>query len=449
MTKDQVTELYIAMFQRAPSESEIDYWYNSAQTNGLDIIGLADTMVNSAKDATHMFGLEDLYPQYANYDPNNPDSVKDIISSVYSTIFNKDESQDPDGVNYWTNEVLNGKSVGEVIVGIEDAAKDIAENPDKYQDSFDENTLNQAIEAANAFNAKIDAANEIANNISNIKTDPQSLQEMQDIIKEVKDDDDVSQILDKVDNIKKKVEAPGNTDDKNDNDDLQNKTNTNDDDNDLNNMPSSNPDSKDEHYNNKSDSAVNNSDDGNNDYAYNDDWYDSYDYGYSDGYYGYDYGYDDNNEDYAYYNGYDDGYFDGYYGYDYGLDNLYNYDYGYNDGYYGYDYGLDNLYNYDYGYNDDWYNNYDYGLDNSEYMDEINKLNQQLDNLDYDQLSSLYNDLNNFEYDFYNNALADGIFSDDEYTELIKGEEDIYAKYGVDLKSFYDAYGLDTDYLLS
>jgi hypothetical protein len=400
MIKDQVTELYIAMFQRAPSESEIDYWYNSAQTNGLDIIDLADTMVNSAKDATHMFGLEDLYPQYANYDPNNPDSVKDIISSVYSTIFNKDESQDPDGVNYWTNEVLNGKSVGEVIVGIEDAAKDIAENPDKYKDSFDENTLNQAIEAANAFNAKIDAANEIANNISNIKTDPQSLQEMQDIIKEVKDDDDVSQILDKVDNIKKKVEAPGNTDDKNDNDDLQNKTNTNDDDNDLNNMPSSNPDSKDEHYNNKSDSAVNNSDDGNNDYAYNDDWYN-------------------------------------------------NYDYGYNDGYYGYDYGLDNLYNYDYGYNDDWYNNYDYGLDNSEYMDEINKLNQQLDNLDYDQLSSLYNDVNNFEYDFYNNALADGIFSDDEYTELIKGEEDIYAKYGVDLKSFYDAYGLDTDYLLS
>jgi predicted nucleic acid-binding Zn-ribbon protein len=205
MIKDQVTELYIAMFQRAPSESEIDYWYNSAQTNGLDIIGLADTMVNAAKDATHMFGLEDLYPQYANYDPSNPDSVKDIINSVYSTIFNKDASQDPDGVNYWTNEVLNGKSVGEVIVGIEDAAKEIAENPDKYKDSFDENTLNQAVNAAHAFKAKVGAANEIATKISNVKTDAQSLQEMQKLIKDVKSDDDINKVVNEADSIKDKI----------------------------------------------------------------------------------------------------------------------------------------------------------------------------------------------------------------------------------------------------
>jgi len=207
LTKDQITELYIAMFQRAPSESEIDYWYNTAQSSNLDVVSLADTMVNAARDAVHMFGLEDLYPQYASYDPNNPDSIKAIVESVYSTIFNKDATEDPDGINYWTNEVLNGKSLGEVIVAIENAAKDIAENPDKYKNIFDEETLNQAIEATKAFESKVNAAKDIASQISNVKVDADSLKEMQDIIKNVKDDNDITSIMEEITIIKEKVEV--------------------------------------------------------------------------------------------------------------------------------------------------------------------------------------------------------------------------------------------------
>jgi len=83
VTKDNVVKLYIALFQRIPSESEINYWKTMTNENNLDAVSLANTMIKSAKDATHMFGLEDLYPQYANYDSNNPESIKKIIETVY------------------------------------------------------------------------------------------------------------------------------------------------------------------------------------------------------------------------------------------------------------------------------------------------------------------------------------------------------------------------------
>lgn len=208
ISKDQVIKLYIAMFQRAPSESEVDYWYKTAEQNNLDTIGLANTMVKAAKDATNMFGLEDLYPQYANYNPNNPNSIKEIINSVYQTLFNKDESQDPAGVNYWTDEIVkDGKSLGEVIGALENAAEDIAAHPEKYADKFDPKTLEEAVNAAKAFEAKVDAAKEIATEIKNVKTDPQSLEELKNIIKEIKHKNDIDKMKEQINSLKEKVEV--------------------------------------------------------------------------------------------------------------------------------------------------------------------------------------------------------------------------------------------------
>jgi hypothetical protein len=508
LTKDQVTQLYIAMFQRAPSKSEIDYWYNSAQQNGMDIIGLANTMVNAAKDATHMFGLEDLYPQYANYDPNNPDSIKAIINSVYSTIFNKDATQDPNGVDYWTNEVLNGKSLGEVIVAIENAAKDIAEHPDKYQNQFDQNTLNHAINAAHAFEDKVKAAEKIAEQISNVKTDPQSLEKMKEVIKEVKDDDDINKVLNEVNNIKNQVEDSAAVQNHNDNinnysddddyDDFQDvkaflsvmnnndkiqfynllkeyfqkeasiynshngytpdvlnqlaneenditkksnalfekygfpaddgvwsvtpdflnhdpsklqeyynteKQHYNDLLNELNKVNPLDPDSykdlyaKDNQYMNKLDSIID-------EWPVDEDYHDDDDdYGYTDNYDLDDYGYNGYNNDMV---SFDNG------------DALKEYQ----------DY-INQMYN----------TLSSYGIDVSQCQAAENKMLNQIEKLNYDQLQSLDNDLVNYIYNH-----ANDITTIDSLKNYIHGLEDIYAKYGVDMKSYDEACGLDLNF---
>ena len=207
--KEDIIKLYIAMFQRIPSESEIDYWYNSAKENGLingdnlDTVKLADTMAQAATSAVTAYGLEDIYPQYANFDPTNEDSVKAVINSVYETIFNKNSQTDPDGVQYWTDEIVkNGKSLGEVIAAMENAAEDIANNPDKYKDVFSPEELQNALNAIEAFNAKVEAAEEISQELPEVKVDPETLKNLQDLVKEIHDNDTKDQVIVYIENHK-------------------------------------------------------------------------------------------------------------------------------------------------------------------------------------------------------------------------------------------------------
>ena len=197
------------MFQRIPSEFEINYWYNSAKKNGLingnnlDIVKLADTMADAATNAVKSYGLEDLYPQYVNFDPTNEDSVKAVINSVYETIFNKNSQTDPDGVQYWTDEIVkNGKSLGEVIAAMENSAEDIANNPDKYENSFSPEELQNALNAIEAFNAKVEAAEEISQQLPKVKLDPETLKNLQDLVKEIHDNDTKDQVVVYVENHK-------------------------------------------------------------------------------------------------------------------------------------------------------------------------------------------------------------------------------------------------------
>ena len=199
--KDDIVKLYIAMFQRIPSQSEIDYWYSSANQNGLikgdklDTIHLADTMADAAKNAVVSYNLEDIYPQYANYNPSNENSVKAVINSVYQTIFNKDETKDPAGVQYWTDKIVKDhQSLGEVVVSMENAAEDIAKNPDKYKNSFSPDELQNALKAVEAFNTKVDAAEEISQELPNVKVDSNTLQELQNLVKEI-DNDNSKQVV--------------------------------------------------------------------------------------------------------------------------------------------------------------------------------------------------------------------------------------------------------------
>jgi hypothetical protein len=85
-----------------------------------------------------------------------------------------------------------------------------------------------------------------------------------------------------------------------------------------------------------------------------------------------------------------------------------------------------------------------YGIDVSQCQTAENKMLNQIEKLNYNQLQSLDNDLMNYIYNYANNVTTiDGL------KNYIHGLEDIYAKYGIDMKSYDEACGLysDFDYL--
>ncbi|BAF70490.1 hypothetical protein [Nitratiruptor sp. SB155-2] len=208
LTRDDVAALYIAMFQRAPSKAELDTWYNDAVAKNEDMNELAGNMLNAAQMAVNAFGLQNMYPQYANIDLHDPQNIREIISTVYETLFNKSYQEDPDGVDGWVNLVMSGKqSLGEAIAGIVFIGKGIATQPDSYKPYFKtDDDFNNAFHAAKAFEAKIDACKEVANTIENVKVDENTLKTMQDLIKNVETEADVPSIKNMAQNIKYEVE---------------------------------------------------------------------------------------------------------------------------------------------------------------------------------------------------------------------------------------------------
>jgi len=112
ITKEQVAELYIALFGRAPDGEGLYYWLDMANAKGWDIETLADNMFYAASQQ---------FPEYGN--------VRTVIESAYQNVLGKSPEEDPEGIDYWVQEVLNGKlTVGQAVAAIIYVAK--TEYPD-------------------------------------------------------------------------------------------------------------------------------------------------------------------------------------------------------------------------------------------------------------------------------------------------------------------------------
>jgi hypothetical protein len=190
ITKEDVAAFYVAMFQRAPSYVELDYWYNDAIKYNRSSEELVEVMLNAAKDATIKYHLEDIYPVYANLDLLSQDSLKNLIEVVYKTLFNKDYSVDKEGIDYWVNEAKEN-GIGYAIVALINSAKDIANNPDKYKDKFED--INAAYDSAKLFLKRIEVALDTANSV--YKIDISQIEDMKKKISEVKLVQDDTQTL--------------------------------------------------------------------------------------------------------------------------------------------------------------------------------------------------------------------------------------------------------------
>ncbi|WP_170923712.1 glycerophosphodiester phosphodiesterase family protein [Desulfocicer vacuolatum] len=117
LSQIQVSQLSVYIFGRASEGDDKVYWL----INQKDMISTANAMLgtNAAKD---YFGIT------MNDDQN-------FIEHIYETSLGKTIVDDPNGIAYWVEELRKGKSRGEVIVSIINAAQEYA-NIDNSQDQF-------------------------------------------------------------------------------------------------------------------------------------------------------------------------------------------------------------------------------------------------------------------------------------------------------------------------
>ena len=155
-----VAKLYVALFGRAPEKEGLAYWYEQANKNGWDLAQLANAMYEAALQ----------YEDYAYLqDPQK------LVEAIYENVLGKTYNDDPDGINYWTEQIKSGAiSPGEV-------ARVIIETAEKYYpDHPATKTLENRAEVALYVAQKIDKFNgdftEFKKFVDVVNDDPASIE---------------------------------------------------------------------------------------------------------------------------------------------------------------------------------------------------------------------------------------------------------------------------------
>lgn len=148
MLYDDVVKLYVALFDRAPEKEGFEGWYKATLINGWDRAQLAQSMIAAAQEYLKAHPEDrDIYPQYVDLDERDFSKVQAVITKVYEILFNKSYSDDPEGIDTWTQSVVDGEPLGNVIASIVTVADEIAVG----NIPADQKTL----EAAQAFENKV------------------------------------------------------------------------------------------------------------------------------------------------------------------------------------------------------------------------------------------------------------------------------------------------------
>jgi len=132
-TKESVTKLYVATFNRAPDSAGLNYWlYNS----GLSLEGIAKSFFDQPETKA-------LYPSdYSNHD---------FVKAVYENLFNREP--DREGWSYWENELKDNPNINRsvfilaVINGALDNDAVILSNKEKVGEYFADKGLNDSQKA--------------------------------------------------------------------------------------------------------------------------------------------------------------------------------------------------------------------------------------------------------------------------------------------------------------
>lgn len=142
LTQKQVSELYVAIFNRASEGKGNKFW----QQSGLDAKAAANEMLDTP-DAKEYFGT-------------SINSNQDFIKHIYLNTLNKTYAQDSAGIDFWTAALDAGTSRGEVVASLVAAVADYASSTDPVTKA-----------AYDQFNNRVDVSNYMAITVENAPAD--------------------------------------------------------------------------------------------------------------------------------------------------------------------------------------------------------------------------------------------------------------------------------------
>jgi len=148
LTTTQISQLYVAIFNRASEGEGNAYWAAQNKTAAQ----IADDMLNTTDAATY-FG-------------SSLDSNQAFIEHVYLNTLNKTVAQDPDGIAYWVSQLAGGASRGEVVASLVTAIDSYSPTGSNY-DPTDLPT----VRAYNQFANRVEVSNYMAETVSATPTD--------------------------------------------------------------------------------------------------------------------------------------------------------------------------------------------------------------------------------------------------------------------------------------
>lgn len=112
-TRNDIAELYVGYFNRAPDPAGLDYWLEQSET--MTLAEIAESF-SVQPEATELYGFLE--------DPEGS-SAEAFIDAVYLNLFGR--AADEGGKQYWLDQLEGGTPVGEMIVDIMSGAQDTEE----------------------------------------------------------------------------------------------------------------------------------------------------------------------------------------------------------------------------------------------------------------------------------------------------------------------------------
>ncbi len=143
LTQTQVSQLYVAIFNRASEGSGNAYW----QTQG-DMAAVATAML-ATPDAQTYFG-------------DSLDSDQAFIEHIYLNTLNKTAEDDADGIAFWVGQLEAGATRGAVVAALVEAIESYGPDGENY-DPEDAAT----VAAYTQFTNRVEVSNYMADNVTN------------------------------------------------------------------------------------------------------------------------------------------------------------------------------------------------------------------------------------------------------------------------------------------
>jgi hypothetical protein len=150
LTQTQVSQLYVAIFNRASEGEGNTFW---------------QTQPDAAKAATAMLDTTDAQVYFGS----SLDSNQAFIEHIYRNTLNKTIAVDPDGIAYWRGLLDNGSTRGAVVAELVGVIKNYAPDGPNY-DPNDADT----IAAYNQFVNRVEVSNYMSGRVEGVPSDYQT-----------------------------------------------------------------------------------------------------------------------------------------------------------------------------------------------------------------------------------------------------------------------------------